>query len=263
VPHTAKDIFNYSIKSAHHFLTLYDILHDTRARRGRQDWMRKFKELMTWPLGEKIVRIDGKDTNSILLIRESVDIGRHHFAHEYTSELLRAALASSVASLDRYFHDLVTLNSWKLLSKKESEVPNALRNLRIPVGATKKALAALRKNNKARPGNLIKLEIQKVLHRKHTFQSPSNLTNAAKMLGIDDFWRKVSNEIPGKHGASDVQDRLREIAVRRNQIVHESDVILKTSAKEITSRDIKQTEVQEVLDYICSFIDAVEVVVNR
>ena len=263
MPHSAKDIFDYSIESAHHFMTLYDILHDTRARRGRQDWMRKFKNLMHWPSGEKIIRIDGKDTNSVLLIRESVGIDRYHFTHEYTSELLRSALASAVASLDRYFHDLIALSSWKLLSHKDSDIPKALRNLRLPVGATKKALETLRKNRSARPGNLIKAEIQKVLHREHTFQSPSSLTSAAKMLGIDDFWRKVAKEMPNRTKSIDIQNKLREIAIRRNQIVHESDVILKTSAKEIASRDIKRTDVQESLDYICSFISAVEIVVNQ
>lgn len=243
-------------------MTLYNILHDTRARRGRQDWMSKFKDLMHWPQNEDVVRIDGKDTNSILLIRESVGIDRYHFSHEYTSELLRSALASAVASLDRYFHELITQNSWKLLSKKESEVPKELKNLRLPVSATKKALTSLRKNNKARPGNLIKAEIQKVLHRDHTFQSPTSLTNAAKMLGVVDFWRKVATKMPHRPGPGEVQSKLKEIAIRRNQIVHESDVILKTSAKEITSRDIRQSEVQEILDYICDFINAVESVVN-
>ncbi len=69
---------------------------------------------MHLPKGEKIVRIDGKDTNSMLVLRESLGITSDHFAHDYVSELLRSSVVNSVSAMDRYFHDLVLNRSCKV-----------------------------------------------------------------------------------------------------------------------------------------------------
>src|SRR5206468_12723895 len=113
-----------------------------------------------WPESESIVRIDGKDHNSILILREALDIDRSRFAHDYLSELLRASIVATVSALDRYMHDLIVERSWKLLNQSEKKIPKELKKITIPVLKSKRALDHLRKNPKARPGNLIKLAIQ-------------------------------------------------------------------------------------------------------
>lgn len=97
---------------------------------------------MRWPDAERIVRIDGKDGNSMLILREATGLDRKRFAHDYLSELLRAAIASAVAALDRYMHDLIVDRCIKLLSRPEDDIPKELRKLAIPVLETKRPYAS-------------------------------------------------------------------------------------------------------------------------
>ncbi|MDR5907588.1 HEPN domain-containing protein [Franzmannia qiaohouensis] len=213
---------------------------------------------MRRPQRENIVRIDGKDKKSLLILRESVGISREHFSHEYASELLRSSLVCSISALDRYMHDVIVDRSWTLLSQAEKDVPKELKKVRLPVLATKKALEKLKSNPKSRPGTLIKKEIQNVIHIDFTFQKKSDIEKGAKLLGITDFWRKVSAEMPNNPSPGDVQDELTKIAKRRNQIVHESDLILKTSAKEISQRDITRADAENAIDWVTSFVQALD-----
>ena len=241
-------VFSQAIERADHLLRLYDLLHDTRARRVRSDWASKFKSLMHWPDTEQICRVDGLESKSILIFRESVGIDNEHFSHDYVSELLRAALVATISALDRYLHDLVVENSWKILRRPEKDIPAELKKLSLPVLATKRALERLRTSSNARPGGLVKKAIQEQLHREFTFQKPDSVIRAARMLGVKDFWREVGKRMPSKPSAEAVTTRLREIADRRNQIVHEADLILKTKAKRMTIRKIG---VQEARDSVC------------
>ena len=262
MPITPKDAFDFSIKRSEHFLTLYDLLHDTRVRRARSDWLQKFRSLMHWPQTEAITRIDGKDRNSLLIIREAVGIDASSFSHDYSSELLRSATSSSVSALDRYMHDLVSHRCWRLLRQPEHRVPKDLARLRIPALATKKALEKLRSDPTARPGTIIRKEIQDVLHREFTFQNPASMDNAARMLGVDDFWGKVAREIRPRRTKGEIQDQLRSLARRRNQIVHEADLVIQAKSRSIRLREISREEVHCNVEFVKLFVAAIDNVVN-
>ena len=258
----AKEAFESALVRAENFLTLYDLLHDTRGRKVRRDWAGRFKEVMHWPASEKIVRIDGKDCKSILILRGELGIDRSRFTHEVLSELLRSALVAAVSALDRYLHDLVVEHSWKLLSRKEEDIPPELMKLQLPILTTKKALKKLRSDAKSRPGYIVKKAVQEHLHRQFTFQNPDSVVVACQMLGVKDFWAQVASEMPGSHGKKEVISSLRYIATRRNQIVHEADLILKIKAKAITTRPIGLAETREHVEWIRSFVAAIDTVVR-
>ncbi|WP_297770830.1 HEPN domain-containing protein [uncultured Alcanivorax sp.] len=213
---------------------------------------------MHWPRRENIVRIDGKDKNSLLILRETLGISREHFSHEYASELLRSSIVCSISALDRYMHDVVVDRCWALLSQAEKDVPKELKKVRLPVLATKKALEKLKSNPNSRPGTLVKKEIQKAIHIDFTFQKKSDIEKGAKLLGVSDFWRKMAAEMPGGPSPGEVQEELTRITKRRNQIVHESDLILKTSAKEISQREISGSDAQDAVMWISSFVEALD-----
>ena len=255
----AVDGFNAAIVRADHLLRLYDLLHDTRSRRVRSDWAARFKSLMRWPASEQICRIDGD--GSVLILRESVGIDNTHFGHDYVSELLRAAVVATVSALDRYIHDLVVDHAWKLLSRAEDEIPAELRKISLPVLTTKRSLERLRASDTARPGYLVKQAIQEQLHREYTFQKPDSVLKAARMLGVKDFWREVGKRMPSKPAAGAVTDRLKEIADRRNQIVHEADIVLKTKAKQITVRGIGADETRDAVKWVRDLVIAIDGVV--
>lgn len=256
------DIFDHAIQRADHFITLYDLLSDTRQRSIRSDWASKFQDLMNWPTGEDIIRVDGKNKDSILIMRESIGIDRNHFTHDYLSELLRAALVASVSAMDRYFHELVLRDSIGLLALSEKNIPPRLKGLKIPVLVTKKALSKAKMDKSSRPGHLLKKAIQIALHEK-TFQSPNEIGNAIKnMLGVEDFWRKVGKQMPQAPNSESVQKQIKVIAKRRNAIVHEADLILKTKAQEISLNEIDKNTVSKYIKFLKSFIQGTEKVLE-
>lgn len=244
--------FNTAIGRAVHLLRLYELICDTRQRGVRADWATSFKQVMHWPNGEQIVRVDGKDRQSILVFRESCGIDREHFAHNYLSELLRSALVASVSAIDRLLHDLVVKHSWKLLNRREDDIPNKLKTLPLTANDAKKAVEHLRRNSESRPGNLVKKAIQERLHRDFTFQTPDSILEASKMLGIEDFWGKIAEKLDGRPAKKDVLDTLREITKRRNQIVHEADLI-RTSRRDAPLREIGHDQAERWVEWMKSF----------
>lgn len=235
---------------------------DVRSRGIRGDWAQKFKNLMHWPLAENIMRIDGKDKNSILILREVVGMDRSQSTHQYASELLRAAVVATVSALDRYLHDLVLCHSWRLLSRSEKSIPAELKKLALPVLATKRALEKRAAEPKSRPGHLVKQAIQAQLHREYTFQTPYSVLKAGRMLGVDDFWTDVAHQMAGNPAKAVVIEKLRLIVERRNQIVHEADLVRKTKAKCLTLREIRLKDVKDWIDWMDQLGGAIDQVVQ-
>ena len=256
------DAFEAALDRAKHSLILYDLVHDTRNRSIRSDWATSFKRIMHWPASESIVRVDGKGADSILILRESLGIDRSRFTHDYTSELLRAAIVASVSAVDRYFHDIVVYHCWGLISRPEDQIPKQLLKISIPILAAKKAVEKGRSNNKSRPGHIVKKAIQEQLHRTFTFQNPDDIVKAAQMLAITDFWGRIANEMPDSQSKDAIIQRLKEIGRRRNQIVHEADLILKTKAKQLTLREVSPKYARDTVDWISSFGHAADKVIG-
>ncbi|MGX9379340.1 HEPN domain-containing protein [Pseudomonas sp. JQ36] len=248
-----KDLFDHAMRRADHFLDLYDLVHNSRQRSIRSDWKANFISLMRWPKNEKIVRIDGKDKKSLLILRESAGLSRESFTHDYASELLRGAISATVSALDRYMHEIVAKYFLKILNLPLESQSKEFRSISLPVNAVKRATDKLRSDAAARPGNIIKEEVRKILHRDFTFQTASNIQKAATILGIKDFWRKVT--VAMNNGSQkDITDKLNGIARRRNQIVHEADLIIQSRGREVKMRDISK---QQALDAVVFMKDLV------
>jgi ribonuclease BN (tRNA processing enzyme) len=137
-----------------------------------------------------------------------------------------------------------------------------LKKLSLPILATKNALEKLRGDPKARPGHLVKAALQTHLHRDHTFQRPDDVVKAAQMLGVKDFWGKVAEQMPGSPDKGKVIGILNTIANRRNQIVHEANMVRKTRAKKITLREIARSTAQEWCDWSRLLVEAIDKVVD-
>lgn len=260
---TPKDTFDAALSRAQHLLVLYDILHDSRQRSIRADWKKAFCKCMHWPISEEIVRIDGKDKNSILILKDNLGLSRKEFTHEYLSELLRSIITASVSALDKFIHDQIVSNSLKLLSRPEDDIPKKLKNLKISALTFKRSLEKLRSESSSRPGSILKKDLQDMLHRDETFQSVSGVEKGAQMLGIQDFWGEMSNRMTGYPSAGAVQEGLRKITKRRNQIVHEADVIPQQKAHRVKLRDISVADATHALDFISDFVTQFDVLVEE
>jgi hypothetical protein len=197
----------------------------------------------------------------MLILREAAGVDRTKFTHEYLAELLRATVVATVSALDRYMHDIVVHHSWTLLKRAEEKIPKELKKLRISVVSARHAIDKIRSDATARPGVLVKEAVREYLHREYTFQRPDDVLKAAQMLGVEDFWRKVAQAMQGTPSKEDVMSTLRDIALRRNQIVHEADIVLKAKVKKVTMRDISAKKAGEWIKWMRSFVDAIDSVI--
>jgi hypothetical protein len=100
------------------------------------------------------------------------------------------------------------------------------------------------------------------MHREYTFQRPDDVQKAAAMLGVKDFWSQVSARMPGAPAKDAVIEQLRIIAARRNQVVHEADIVKKAKAKSITMRGINAATAAEWVRWMRDFVEAVDSVVS-
>lgn len=255
--------FSIASQRSKHFLLLYKILKNNRARSVRADWATKFKTLMRWPARENFVRIDGHEGNSMLILRDSVGVTPEYFNHDLLSELLRASVVSSVSALDRYMHDLIMGKIWGLMGKSESELTSSLKKVSIPAYEVKKAIAQIRKDENSRPGGKIKKVIQDVLHKEYTFQSAEKIFEGSRILGIDDFWTEVAKKMPGNPPKKEVIDHLRSITKRRNQIVHEADLPRSIRSRGTKFREIKFKYAEETVEWMAQFVKAIDEVASN
>lgn len=266
-----KDNFKGSIEKAEHFIFLYKLVHNTRSRSVKKPWADTFKKsvyCVYWGKRENITRIDGeiivgnkKAGKSILIFQEADGIDRERFSHDYASELLRAALVFGVAATDRYFHDLIIHYSSKILNWKEEDVPKGFKKIKISVIEANRAVMKRVRDPKARPGHILKKAIQDELYLL-TFQGPNDIDKAVKMLGIKDFWNKISTKKISLGTSEELKKYLGDYAHRRNQIVHEADRYKGPKQRNFNVRDIKFKYVQEYIEWLKEFIFIVDEVVT-
>lgn len=257
----AIDFFNSSVERAKHLLELYDLLYDTRSLRIRSDWIAGFNKFMHWPQSQELVRIDGKDKNSLLIIKKEIGIDRSRFTHTYMSELLRAALVMSVSAMDNYFHEIITERCWNQLSNTNLDESSNLNNIKISIVDAKNAVARKTKDSKSRPGGILKKSIQ-THFQSQTYQGSISVENGLATIGIKKIWKKVSVKMDGYDDGEDVKKELNKIVRRRNQIVHESDIPKSIKLNKMTPRDISHTKTKEMVDFLSSFILCVDDVVR-
>lgn len=94
------------------------------------------------------------------------------------------------------------------------------------------------------------------IHRR-TFQHPGAVQDAFRMMGVNDIWTEVAEEIDYK------EDRLRkdvaQLIKRRDQIVHEADF----DADANRARSIQRWYVEWCLDFFQEIVTAIESVMSR
>lgn len=250
------EVFNSGRSRAEHLLKLYQLLLNTRQRRMRADWAHSFKKLMHWRQADGIDRVDG--TRAILILREGSGVTAGQFREEYLDELLRAAHAGIVASLDRYCHEVVISRVVSRLSKSPHKAGRELRQLRIPIHAARKAILHAR-TPKSRPMNIVREALQEVLHKDETFQRPDDIVRGMKMIGIDDLWRSCARQMAGS--ADDITKRLRKIVDRRNRIVHEGGMLRHKRGGRISYYPIHASEVEADIKWVGDLVNAMEALV--
>jgi hypothetical protein len=214
---------------------------------------------MHWPQKESIHRIDGQD--AILILRQSSGITPARFSHEELSEVLRAALTTAVAALDRYCHEVLLSRIMKQTRKAESKWPKELQKISIPLGKAKAAIkhAGVRKGKggkiRSRPMNMIRHVLQEQFHRD-TLQRPDDIARALSMIGVKGPWNECGKAL--NLPAEKVKQRLNTIIDRRNRIVHEGDIKRFRRGGNVTLNPITAVEIKADVEWLKKLVAAID-----
>ncbi|CAJ2863482.1 Uncharacterised protein [Burkholderia pseudomallei] len=252
------DAYNDTANRARLFLEYHDGLMNTRSRAIRSDWKAAFLKLMHWPTTATIQRVDSKD--AVIILRSGATLTPDHFSQDWLDDQLRAALTFGVSALDRYVHERVIKGIIPAL--KSGSLTRQQEEFSIPVSTaiemSELAVAASKKGEKLRPANIVRKKVQELLH-KRPFQSYREIEYAFGLLGI----RNLAQQLQTAYGTGDIKGikkQIGHIAMRRNQIVHEGDLVVHERGGGIKWHKIDRKYVADSLDFLDTFVQHLETV---
>lgn len=253
------DAYNDTAARARLFLEYHDGLINTRSRGIRKDWKGKFVKLMHWPANSSIERVDSSD--AIIVLRDGAVLTRDHFTQEWLDDQLRAALTFGVSALDRYVHERVVKGIIPALKKRP--LTKQQEEFSLPVSTAvqiaEEAVVARKNGEMNRPANIVRKKVQELLH-KRPFQSFREIEYAFQLLGI----KNLVAQLQTAYGVGDVKlqkEQLGKIAMRRNQIVHEGDLVRHERGGQVKWHPIPRKYVEDSLDFLDQFVQHLEGVV--
>ncbi|MGA4455302.1 HEPN domain-containing protein [Pseudomonas fortuita] len=169
-------------------------------------------------------------------------------------DICRSVLVMAVSAVDSYMH-------WLIYDKladvrKGDDLPPALAKLAIPFSSLAMLADSVVENReKIRPWVQVKNAMQKKL-LSETFQSFEQLGVAMSMAGITGGWKKISEKL-GEPPAA-IKSRLNHIVHRRNQIVHEGDIMRKSRPRHVVFNDISVEQTVDDVDWLQDLIKAMD-----
>lgn len=171
------------------------------------------------------------------------------------SDILRAQWVYAVSALDKLIHELVRIgmlqafvgrrtktnafNSFSMSLKTHLEIQQVAIQLAIQevIQSTNTPLLET-------PEYFFEQEIM-VKHKLLAFQEPDKIAEALSLIWEEEHkWQKIASSL--NMSVSKVRNDLKSIVSRRNQIVHEADIDLRTNLR----KDIDETDVKEAVEFI-------------
>ena len=155
------------------------------------------------------------------------------------SDLLRSEIVYSLSSFDRLIHDLV-----------KAGMVDSFNGIRTPTNAYKNFSISLNQFdviNKASvpPAEFIFEQTVASSHKHLSFQDPDKVAEALSLIWHENHkWQKIAGVL--KMTQNDLKTELKNIVIRRNQIVHEGDFDLFTG----DIQPITHSDAQQSVDFI-------------
>lgn len=173
--------------------------------------------------------------NTIVLYNYLHDVVKPPY--DYT-DLLRWQWAQSVSALDKLIHDLVRIGMRESFSGTRLSTDKFM-SFAISISTYQQ----IEQNPSMAPIRFEQYVTQK--NKTLSFQDPDKIADGLSYIWQEQHkWNAISNFM-GK-AENDVRTELKNISIRRNQIVHEGDYIASNTSRQIIEKD----DVDEVINFI-------------
>lgn len=165
------------------------------------------------------------------------------------SDLLRWQWVLAVSALDKYIHDIVTDGMVEQYINKKPHTPKfdtfqlsmkTIINIQsAPVPEIAFRNEVIRKNSYL------------------SFQDPDKIADALSFIwNVPNKWDVISRNMATPISSSDLKIKLKNIVVRRNQIVHEGDCL--STNIPMAQQQITDSDTQDVIQFITELVDAID-----
>lgn len=165
------------------------------------------------------------------------------------SDPLRWQWVLAVSALDKYIHDIVTDGMVEQYINKKPHTPKfdtfqlsmkTIINIQsAPVPEIAFRNEVIRKNSYL------------------SFQDPDKIADALSFIwNVPNKWDVISRNMATPISSSDLKIKLKNIVVRRNQIVHEGDCL--STNIPMAQQQITASDTQDVIQFITELVDAID-----
>lgn len=182
---------------------------------------------------EGLIRVRNVDS---LFIHLTSRLG---FNSSEVSDLLRSEIVYSLSSFDRLIHDLVKVGMIETFQGNRIST-NAYKNFNISLNQFDSI-----NNASIPPAEYIFSQTISSNHKHLSFQDPDKVSEALSLIWNENHkWQKIATSM--NMNQNNVKTELKNIVIRRNQIVHEGDLDLFTG----NLQPIEHIDVLQAVDFI-------------
>jgi len=170
-----------------------------------------------------------------------------HFRHENVSDLLRSEIVYIISAFDKFIHDVVRIGMLETFNLQRTSTAS-YNNFPISLLQMQSIISPALSIN---PYNIFE-NIIIDSHKHLSFQDPDKITQILSLIWNETHkWQKISAILFIDERVLKIE--LRNIVIRRNQIVHEGDIDMFTSQ----IQDIRENDVYNSVEFIKKLTDAI------
>lgn len=173
--------------------------------------------------------------------------------HMDFSDLLRWQWTLAVSALDRYIHDIVRAG---MVMEFEGRKSPTLKYQKFRIEMSTYALIC----SSPVPAVAFEQEVERQ-HSFLAFQYPDKIADALSLIWDEvNKWDVIGRTMVPPVPASDLRTKLKNIVLRRNQIVHEGDCF--SLSPPLGQQPISLSDANDVVSFIKSLVSAIDICVT-
>jgi len=165
-------------------------------------------------------------------------------------DILRNQLTSLISSLDKFVHDVVRVGMIESYFGRRTITDAFLRfHLSLKIANMLK--------DPTIPDEVILTSHINMTNGYLAFQDPDKISSALALIWEEKYkWQKIAEKLGDTE--ANVKVKLKNLVMRRNQIVHESDVDLSTGIVQ----PVIYTDIRSAITFVDQVVDAIYALVN-